>query len=144
MTEQRYSPRPLARWYMVAAITSVLFMLIGCAGYLLTVTVDPAALPIDQRAVVEAQPIWMMAAYAIAVWVGLAGTVLLVLRRKLAEPLLLVSLIAAIFTFLPHAVVPAVRDHTTTNDIAVALVVLAITWTIFWFARHSRQRGWLR
>ena len=60
-----------------------------------------------------------------------------------AEPLLLVSLVAAVFTFLPYAVVPGVRDNVSTNDIAFALVILAITWTVFWFARHSRQRGWL-
>jgi len=144
MTDEHYAPRPVARWYMVAAIASVLFMLVGCAGYLLTVTADPAAMPIDQRAMMEAQPTWMFAAYGIAVWVGLAGSVMLVLRRKLAQPLLLVSLIGVVFTFLPLAVVPAVRDNSTTNDIVAAVIVLAITWTIFWFARHSQQRGWLR
>lgn len=144
MTDEHYAPRPVARWYMVAAIASVLFMLIGCAGYLLTVTADPAAMPIDQRAMIEAQPTWMFAAYGIAVWVGLAGAVMLVLRRKLAQPLLLVSLIGVVFTFLPLAVVPAVRDNSTTSDIVAAVIVAALTWTIFWFARHSQQRGWLR
>ena len=144
MADERYAPRPIAGWYMVAAIASLLFMVVACVGYLLTVTVDPEVLPIDQRAMREAQPTWMMAAYAVAVWVGLAGAVMLVLRRKLAQPLLLVSLIAAVVTFLPYAVVPAIRDNVSTNDIAVALAVLAITWTIFWFSRHSRQRGWLR
>jgi hypothetical protein len=40
--------------------------------------------------------------------------------------------------------VPGLRDVVTANDIAVAVIVAAITWTIFWFARHSNQRGWLR
>jgi hypothetical protein len=62
----------------------------------------------------------------------------------LATWLLLVSLIAAVLTFLPYAIVPGVRDNVTTGDIAGAIIVLAITWTIYWFARHSRQRGWLR
>jgi hypothetical protein len=144
MAEDSYAPRPVAGWYMVAAIASALFMIIGCRGYLLTVTADPQSLPIDQRAMLEAQPTWMIAAYGTAVWVGLAGTVMLVFRRKLAVPLLLLSLIAAAVTFLPYAVVPAVRDTITANDIAAAVIVLAITWTIFWFARHSQQRGWLR
>jgi hypothetical protein len=26
----------------------------------------------------------------------------------------------------------------------VALATVLISWTIYWFARHSRQRGWLR
>ena len=144
MDDARYAPQPLARWYWAAAILSLLFMALGCFGYLMTVTVDPATLPLDQRNLIEAQPTWMMAAYAIAVWVGLAGTVLLLLRRRLAVPLLLVSLICAVGTFLPYAIVPAVRDLVTTNDIAVAVVVVLITGTIYSFARHSRRRGWLR
>ncbi len=144
MADEAYAPRPIARWYMVAAIGSVLFMLVGCGGYLLEVTADPQALPVDQRAALLARPTWMIAAYGVAVWVGLAGAIMLVLRRKLAVPLLLVSLIGVIFTFLPLAIVPGVRDNATINDIAAAIIVTAITWTIFWFARHSQQRGWLR
>lgn len=144
MTDDRFTPRPLAGWYMIAVLASLLFMIVAVAGYLLDVTTDPQTLPLDQRVVVEARPIWSMAAYAIAVWVGLAGTIMLAFRKKLAQPLLLISLIAAAVTFLPYAVTPGVRDNITTNDIAVAVVVLIITWTIFWFARHSAQRGWLR
>ena len=144
MTDDRYTPRPIAGWYMAAAIASLLFMLVAVAGYLMDVTSDPSTLPLDQRVVVEARPAWAMAAYAIAVWAGLAGALMLLVKRKLAQPLLLVSLIAAIVTFVPYAIVPGVRDNVTTNDIAFAVMILVITWTIFWFARHSAQRGWLR
>jgi hypothetical protein len=138
-----YSPRPLAKWYWAGAIASLLFMAIGCGGYLMDVMTAPDDIPLDRRALYAARPWWQVAAYGTAVWVGLAGAVLLLMRRKLAVPLLLVSLIAAVLTFLPYAVVPGVRDNLTTGDIAGAIIVLAITWTIYWFARHSRQRGWL-
>lgn len=144
MTEDTYSPRPLAGWYMIAAFGALAFMLVAVAGYMIDVLTDPATLPLDQRVVAEARPAWAMGAYAIAVWVGLGGAILLFLRRKAAQPVLLVSLVAAVITFLPYAFVPSVRSNITTNDIAVAIVILAITWTIFWFARHSAQRGWLR
>lgn len=144
MTDERFSPRPLAGWYWAGAFASLLFMLVAVGGYLLDVTGDPSELPLDQRIVAEARPIWAMAAYAIAVWTGLAGTILLLLRRRLAQPLLLVSLMAAVITFVPYALVAGVRDNISTNDIAFAIAILAITWTIFWFARHSAQRGWLR
>jgi hypothetical protein len=144
MRDNLYSARPLARWYWIAAVASLLFMLLGVWGEVMTEVTDPAALPIDQRVMVEARPVWMIVAYGVAVWSGLLGAVMLVFRRKLAQPLMLVSLIACALTFLPYAVVPGIRDNITTNDIAVAIVVIAITWTIFWFARHSAQRGWLR
>ena len=119
-------------------------MALGCAGYLVSVLADPSSLPLDQRNLLEARPIWMVAAYAIAVWIGLFGAIALLMRKKVAEPLLLVSLIGAVLTFLPYAVVPAVSELVTTNDIAVAVVVVLITGTIWSFARHSRLRGWLK
>jgi hypothetical protein len=142
--EERYAPQPVAGWFKFAAIAAILFMALGCWGYLMSVMTDPSDLPLDQRNLMLARPMWMIAAYALAVWVGLAGAILLLMRRKLAEPLLLVSLICAVLTFLPYAVVPAVSDLVTTNDIAVAVVVVLITATIYSFARHSRMRGWLR
>jgi hypothetical protein len=142
--DELYGPRPVARWYWIAAVASVLFMAVGCWGYVMDVTTDPTTLPLDQRNLVLARPVWQVAAYAIAVWVGLIGALLLLVRRKLAVPLLLVSLIGAVVTFLPYATVPAIRDNITTNDIGFASAIILITGTIWSFARHSRQRGWLR
>ena len=41
-------------------------------------------------------------------------------------------------------VVAPLRNSMSANDLIVALAITAVTWTIFWFARHSRQREWLR
>ena len=142
MEDDPYTPRPIARWFIAAAIASLLFMLLGCAMYLMHVTTDPASLPIEQRTAFEAIPTWVLGAQAVAVWVGAAGALLLVLRKKLAEPLLLVSLIA-VTVWLVGLMLSDVREAMSVNDLAVAIVVTALTWTIYWFARHSRQRGWL-
>ena len=144
MSDNRFSPRPVAGWYMIAAVASLLFMAFGCFAYVTHVTADPASIPLDQRAAFEAEPVWVTAAYAIAVWVGLAGAVMLVMKRKLAQPLLLVSLLAVLVWLAGMVAVPALREAISANDLAVAIVIAAIVWTIFWFARHSRQRGWLR
>ena len=117
---------------------------LGCVSYLMHVLANPATLPLDQRAAFEAEPAWITAAYAVAVWVGLAGSILLVMRRKLAEWLLLISLIAVLVWLAGLLLVGPLRDSMSANDLIVALVVAALTWTVFWFARHSRQRGWLR
>jgi hypothetical protein len=139
-----YERQPIARWYLIGAIVSVLFMALGCAIYVMHVTADPAALPLDQRAAYAAEPAWVTALNAVAVWVGLIGAVLLVLKRRLAETLLLVSFIATLLWLAGLLLVPALRDALSTNDVAVAVIVTLITGTIWSFARHSRQRGWLR
>lgn len=138
-----YSPRPLARWFYAGAIGSVVFMALGCLMYVAHVTVDPATLPVDQRAAYLAQPRWVTAAFAATTWSGLAGTILLVIRRRSAEPILLVSLLAMAVWLAGLATSP-VRSTMSVNDWAVLAAIATISWTIYWFARHSRQRGWLR
>ena len=142
--DENYTPRPIAGWFMLAAIGALLFMALGCATYLMQVLADPATLPLDQRAAYAAEPAWVTGAYAVAVWVGLAGAILLVMKRKQAEWALLVSLAAVIVWFAGLLLVAPLRDSMSANDFAVSIAVTALTWTIYWFARHSRQRGWLR
>ena len=139
-----YERQPIARWYLIGAIASLLFMALGCAIYVMHVTADPAALPLDQRAAYAAEPAWVTALNAVAVWVGLIGAVLLVLKRRLAETLLLVSFIATLLWLAGLLLVPALRNALSTNDVAVAVIVTLIIGTIWSFARHSRPRGWLR
>lgn len=140
----QYAPRPLERWFWVGAGLSLLFMAMGCISYIMHVTMDTASLPLDQRAMMEAVPGWMTAAFAVAVWVGLAGAVMLVLRRKIAETLLLVSLVAVLVQFSAYFVDPELRDAMPADGLLIPIVIVLLTWTVFWFARHSRQRGWLR
>ena len=90
--DDRYAPQPIARWYMLGAVASLLFMLLGCAVFAMHIYTDPATLPLDQRAMFEAEPQWVTAAMGIASLAGVAGAVMLLLRRKAAEPLMLVSL----------------------------------------------------
>jgi hypothetical protein len=142
--DEHHHPRPIAGWYMPAAVASVLFMGLGCIIYLMHVLADPNSLPLDQRVALEAEPTWVTGANAIAVWVGLVGAVLLVMKRKIAEWVLLVSLVAVLIWLAGLIVVGPLRESMSANDLLVAIVVTALTWTIYWFARHSRQRGWLK
>jgi len=69
---------------------------------------------------------------------------MLLLRRKAAVPLLFISLIVAVIWFAGLMTASRLRDLLSTAEIATLVIALALAWTIFWFARHSRQRGWLR
>jgi hypothetical protein len=119
-------------------------MLLGVVNYLWQVTLDPATLPADQQAIMAAVPNWMLAFFALAVWIGLAGAVLLVLRRKAAEPLLLASFVACAIQFTAYFLHAPLREAMPSDGLVIPVVILAITWTVYWFARHSRQKGWLR
>lgn len=141
--DHRYSRRPIARWFMAGAIASVLFMGLGCGALVMHVMADPARLPLDQRVLLQAEPSWVISASAFGFVAGLIGALLLVLRRKESERALLVSLLGMLAWFAGMFATPSFRNLLSTDQIALSLIVVALTWTIFWFARHSRQRGWL-
>ena len=142
--ENEFRPRPVAAWYMIAALASVLFMGFGCAALVMHVMTDPASLPLDQRALFEAEPSWIVSASAFGFVAGLIGALLLVLRRREAERALLISLIGMAVWFAGMFATPSFRDLLSTGQIAMLLTIVALTWTVYWFARHSRQRGWLQ
>jgi len=142
--DERFTPRPVARWFTFAALGSLLFMLLGCAVYGMHIYTDPTTLPLDQRAMFEAEPKWVTSLLGVAAVVGTVGAVMILLRRRIAVPLLLVSLIIAVAWGIGLFAAPRLRDLLSTSDIAAVIIALALTWTIYWFARHSRQRGWLR
>lgn len=141
--DDNQTARPVPAWFLPAAIASLLFMGLGCIMYLQHVLADPAAMPLDQRAAIAAEPLWVTGANAVAVWVGLIGTVFLVMKRRIAEALLAVSLVA-VLVMLAGLIITPLRETASAGDLLVAIVVAVLTWTIFWFARNSRQRGWLK
>jgi hypothetical protein len=133
-------------WFWAAAIAALLFEALGCFFYLVEVRMSAAeiaALPLDQRAMLEARPGWYYVAFAIAVWVGLAGSIGLLLRKKWAAPLLLVSIIAAIIQFSSIFIVPEMRDGTPSDALAVPIVVIICCYGIWQLARLAKRRGWL-
>lgn len=142
--DEHYAPQPVAGWYWLGSIASLIFMLIGCAVYGTHAYTDPATLPLDQRAMFEAEPEWVTMMLGVASVLGTAGAILLLMRRRPAVPLLLASLIVTLIWFGGLLGTPQLRDLFSTTEIAVLLVVMATSWTIYGFARHSRQRGWLR
>ncbi len=134
-------------WFWVAAVLALLFELVGCYFYLAEVRLTDAqiaGLPIDQGAMLAARPAAYYAALAVAVWVGLAGTVLLLMRRRLAEPLLLVSLVGVAAQFGIAVLSPAMSETTPSAAYNLPIAIFVICYGIWILSRMARKRGWLR
>lgn len=133
-------------WYWLAAVGALLFECLGCFFYVAEVRLTPeqiAMLPLDQAAMLGARPGWYYAAFGVAVWVGLAGTVGLLLRKAWAVPALLISLIAVMVQFSAILIVPEMRN-VSSDALLGPIVVTLVCYGIFMLARLAKRRGWLR
>ena len=139
--------RPVPAWFWLVAVLALLFELFGCYAYLTDVTRSQetlAQLPIDERARWQATPWWIFAAYGTAVWIGLFGSILLLMRRRHAEIMLLISLIAVVVQFGGVLLVRELREVTPPDAFTLPIVITVIVYGIWHFSRHARKRGWLR
>ena len=74
--------------FWVIAVLAIIWNIMGAMSYLgqAYMTEDMRKLiPEDQFAIIENAPAWAVAAFAIAVWIGLLSSILLVLRKKVAK-----------------------------------------------------------
>ena len=130
-------------WYWVVALACLLFEAAGAFLFANSLTLDPATLPLDQRAVFDATPQWMTIAWAVAIGAGLLGAIGLLLRRRFAEPLLLGSLLAVAVQFSGLFLVRQLRELTPEDHLVVPVVILFLAYGFWQAAKLARRRGWL-
>lgn len=134
----------LPKWYKPAAVMALLWNLMGAAAYLADVTVSPdavAKMGEAERAMYAARPAWFVAAYACAVWFGVAGSLGLVLRKRWAKAPLLVSLLGLVAQDTALLSRPEVQRDPTVLVLQGAVLVIAVLLLLL--SRKGEASGWL-
>ena len=130
-------------WFWAVAVSALLFEGAGAYLFANSLTLDPATLPLDQRAIFDATPQWMTIAWAIAIGAGLIGALGLIMRRRFAEPALLVSVIAVAVQFSGIFLVKQLRELTPEDHLLVPIVIMVLAYALWQTAKLARRKGWL-
>jgi hypothetical protein len=149
MTQSRPGPSSRTPRHLWAiGIIALLWNCIGAFDYLMTQTRNAAymsAFPPEQLAWFYGLPAWVVAAWAIAVWGGVLGSILLLLRRRLAVPVFLASLVAMVVTTFQNWVLAnAAEVFPDAFSRVFSVVIFVITVGLYFYARAMRERGVLR
>ena len=139
--------KPSIGFWVIAALF-LLWNAIGCGLYLVEVIMTDAqyaeAYGEALAAARDLHPTWAVAAYAVAVWGGLLGAILLLLRRGLSVTLFTISVIAAVIGFIPSFISAPLREAAGTTFWLMPVIVVFIGLVEVWFARRSRSNGTLK
>lgn len=93
-------------WHLwVVGVIAVLWNAYGGYDYTMSMTqgasyMAASGMTPDQIAYYDTMPVWMTAVWAIGVWGGVLGSILLLLRNKLAFPVFVVSFAAFLASLL--------------------------------------------
>jgi len=135
-------------WFWIVSGVALLWNLMGVGAFISDATMSQEDMVANYgQALADAaaaQPIWLTGAYAIAVFAGALGCLLLLLRKKLATPVLLVSLLAVIlqqgYMWLVSGIMSEVDMATKIMYISVPIVAILLVV----FARRMTARGILK
>jgi hypothetical protein len=131
---------------MPVAVVALLWNLAGCAAYLSDVMLTPddiARMSAEQQALYASRPAWAVAATAVAVWGGAAGSLALILRRRSAIWLLMASLVGVIVQDFGLFVLAGGTSLAGPAAMAIQGVVLLIAVALVLLARKAAARNWL-
>lgn len=130
-------------WYWAVAVAALLFEAAGAYLFTNSLTLDPNTLPLDQRAIFDATPQWMTITWGVAIGTGLLGAIGLLMRRRFAQPLLLLSLIAVGVQFSGIFLVQQLRELTPEDHLIVPVVILILAYAIWQTSMLAQRRDWL-
>lgn len=128
-------------FWLIAAIALV-WNLLGSINFF--AQMDPEILEsyrASERAIVEGRPGWATAGFALAVFGGTLGSLVLLLRKAVAQYFFIASLLGVLVTMV----------HALGSDIAfgageiagIIVMPLAVAGFLVWYARLVSRRGWV-
>ena len=88
-------------------------------------------------------PTWVVAFWALAVWGGVVGTLLLLLRKRLAAPVLLGSFLAMIVTSIHNFFLSNGLEVTGGAGLVFSGLIFVFALGLWLYARAMAQRGLL-
>jgi len=134
-------------WFWVVSVIALLWNLMGVFSYLTqayTSIEQLEAMSQAELALFEGQPAWVTGAFAIAVFGGTLASIALLLRKKWAKSVFILSFIAAIAQFIHWLFMTnSMEVYGVQVYVMPILVVILGIYEIF-FAKQGIQKGWLQ
>lgn len=130
--------------FWIVAIGSLLWNSFGAYDYTMTNTRNAAYLanfPPEMMQMIDAFPLWAMAAWACGVWGAVAGSLLLLMRSRWAVWAFALSLLGLAASTAYQATIDMPAELQTTAMTVMNLVIWAAALFLLWYAWKQRKVG---
>jgi hypothetical protein len=139
-------PNSVPNWFRLLTVVFLAWNIMGLLAFFGQMSMSEATLaqlPLGQQEFYISTPIWAKAGFALAVFAGTIGSVLLMLKKVLAFQFFVGSFVGVVIQQF-HALLLA--DALTvfgTSAIAMPLTVFIVALFLVWFSKHCIKKGWI-
>ncbi|MFK8012185.1 MAG: hypothetical protein AB8B80_09110 [Marinicellaceae bacterium] len=134
-------------WFYIAAILAILWNALGVLAYLnmaFMSTEDFMQLPETQRTMELAMPQWAKAAFAIAVFAGFIGSVLLALKKSIAFFALILSFVAVLVQQYNFIYLMSGFDFIDAATKGMTISISVVAALLVWLAYFAQSKNWIK
>ena len=134
-------------WFWIVSVIALIWNGLGVHGYIsqaykLSAYTD--AYTKEQLEVMSTLPSWYTALFAIAVFAGALGCLFLLLRKKIAKLLLILSFIAATIQMIYFLFIADLKGVDFSANEIMAYMIIVFALFLVWFANHATKNEWLK
>lgn len=136
---------PRTPWHLwLVGVAGLLWSALGAFDYLMTQTENEGYMSQftpEQLDFFYGFPTWVVFFWAIAVWGGVLGTILLLSRKRLAAPVLGVSFLSMLVTSVRNFVLVDGASIMGTTGTIFSVLIFAFALGLWLYARAMARRG---
>lgn len=132
--------------YWIIGVVALIWNAWGVFAYLGNVLMTDdvlAMLPAEQQEMFANQPSWYTAAFAISVWFGLLGSICLLIKKKWAYPMFLISLLGILGSTVYNMFMSGGAEIYGATAYIMPAVVLLVGIYLVMHSKKSIAKGWL-
>ena len=140
-----YLRKPSNLFWVISSIALV-WNLMGVFNYLDQAFMTDKileTLPKEQQILYQDVSAWVTAAFAIAVFSGTLGSLLLLLKKKIATTFFIISFLGIVGQMSYGLLIDQNSDSYGPMGIAMPIIIIAFGGYLIWYSRKANEHRWL-
>ena len=132
--------------FWIIGVIALIWNLMGAMAYIVQAFMTDemlTALPENEQALYANVPAWVTAAFAIAVFGGVLACILLLLRKKMASMVFVISLIAILLQMTYNLILSDASEVYGPGGMVMPIMVIFIGLFLVWYSKDTTKKGWL-
>jgi hypothetical protein len=133
-------------WFWVIGVLAVLWNLAGLSAFVVDMTMSAESLEMmseTERLRYANNPMWLKIVYGVATIGGTLASIALLMKKKWAVMLFLISFVAVIIQFAFAILGSNMMEESGAAAFILPITVIVIAGLLWYYAKKCNARGWL-
>ena len=128
--------------FWAISVFMLIWNVMGCINFFVQMNPDMvASYQETEQAIIQGRPIWATVAFALAVFGGAFGCLLLMFKKSIAFYFFIASLLGAVVTMI-HTLGTG-NEIGTGEFIGIIFMPVAVAAFLVWYSKYTQSKGWI-